>query len=330
VWALHHLQAGDIWHENEILKTLNEIKTHGFHGDVVESLNVHEAIKLGSGARDLYIENYIKSLSHLGNAGVKVVCYNFMPVFDWTRSDLYKKMKDGSTALFFERAAISNISGDELIKKISHDSKGFSLPGWEPERLKNIETHLASYRGFTTEHLYQNLRYFLEAILPEAERWGIKMAIHPDDPPLPVFGLPRIYTDKKAIRRILGLADSPSHTLTLCTGSLGANPKNDVVELIGEFASKISFVHIRNIKIFKNGDFIECSHRTCDGSVDICGAIKALMYAQFRGYIRPDHGRHIWNEKCRPGYGLYDRALGIMYIWGIYDTLSSFGTRGYS
>lgn len=243
-----------------------------------------------------------------------------MPVFDWTRTDLYKELEDGSTALFFEKDKIMDMDPIELAEKISSNPK-FTMPGWEPERLKHLKGLFEEYKNVSEEDLWDNLNYFLEEIIPCAEENGIKMAIHPDDPPFSIFGLPRIITNRKNIRRHLSLVDSPYNGVTLCSGSLGANPNNDVAAMVREFSDRIPFAHIRNVRVFENGDFIETSHRTSDGSVDVCDIVKAYHENGFTGYARPDHGRHIWNEECRPGYGLYDRALGIMYLWGIWDTL---------
>ncbi|TDQ42888.1 mannonate dehydratase [Aureibacillus halotolerans] len=317
VWSLHDLPAGVLWPVERIeeMKALSE--KNGFHIDVVESVNVHEDIKLGLPTRDTYIDNYKETIRRLGKAGVKVICYNFMPVFDWTRTDLFKEMEDGSTALFFENAKVEGIDPLELVKTVTQTE--FTMPGWEPERLEHLEDVFKAYENVTEEDLWNNLQYFLEAIIPVAEEAGIKMAIHPDDPPFSVFGLPRIMTNRDSLKRLVGLVDSPSNGLTLCSGSLGANPANDIPSLVTEFADHIPFAHIRNVKVFPNGDFIETSHRTEDGSVDITGVVKAYHDSGFNGYARPDHGRHIWGEKCRPGYGLYDRALGIMYLWGLWD-----------
>ena len=164
-------------------------------------------------------------------------------------------------------------------------------------------------------------KYFLEQIIPVAEDYDIKMAIHPDDPPWSIFGLPRIMTNANNFRRLLRLVDSPYNGLTLCSGSLGANPANDIPAMVREFGDRIPFAHIRNVRVYENGDFIETSHRAQDGTVDICEIVKAYHEIGFTGYARPDHGRHIFDEACRPGYGLYDRALGIMYLWGIWDSL---------
>lgn len=196
------------------------------------------------------------------------------------------------------------------------------MPGWEPERLEHLTRLFEAYQNVTEEDLWSHLHYFLEHIIPTAARCGITMAIHPDDPPWPVFGLPRIMTSGESIGRLLQLVDHPANGVTLCSGSLGANPENDLSAMIHAYADRIPFAHIRNVKVYENGDFIETSHRTKDGTVDICGIVKAYHETGFSGYVRPDHGRHIWDEKCRPGYGLYDRALGIMYLWGIWDSLN--------
>lgn len=321
VWALHDRQAGEEWPMERILEVKQQAEQYGFTIDVVESVNVHEDIKLGLPSRDRYIENYKRTIEKLAKAGVKVICYNFMPVFDWIRTDLYKELEDGSTALFYEKSKVKNIDPIELVNKIANNPD-YTMPGWEPERLENLAKLFDAYKDVTEEDLFQHLSYFLEAIIPVCEENDIKMAIHPDDPPWPIFGLPRIMTNQENIRRVLNLVDSPYNGVTLCSGSLGSNPSNNIVDMVREFADRIPFAHVRNIKVYENGDFIETSHRGQDGTVDIVGIMKAYHANGFNGYIRPDHGRHIWDEKCRPGYGLYDRALGIMYLLGIWDSLN--------
>lgn len=320
VWALHDMAPGEKWPLEKILEMKKTADRYGFTIDVVESVNIHEDIKLGLPTRDRYIENYKETIKNLAKVGVKVICYNFMPVFDWIRSDLFKELGDGSTALFYEKAKLENITPDNLVSSFL-ENKEFTLPGWEPERLQRLSELFEAYKSVSEEDLWNNLKYFLEEIIPVCEEHDIKMAIHPDDPPWPVFGLPRIITSRGNIRRFLRLVDNPYNGLTFCTGSLGANPANDLPGMIRDFGERIHFAHIRNLKRFKNGDFIETSHRTCDGSVDIHEVVKAYHDIGFTGYARPDHGRHIWDEECRPGYGLYDRGLGIMYLWGIWDTL---------
>ncbi|MCK3658377.1 mannonate dehydratase [Pasteurellaceae bacterium Pebbles2] len=319
VWALHDIPAGEVWQEDRIAEVKSQVEPYGLNIDVVESVNIHESIKLGIPERETYIENYKTTLRNLGKYGVKVVCYNFMPVFDWIRTDLFKETADGSTALFYEHARIDGIDPKVLVKQFEENSKDLTLPGWEPERLKHLDTLFDLYKGMTEDKLRENLKYFLEKIIPVAEEAGIKMAIHPDDPPFSVFGLPRIAKCHDDFQKIIDMVDSPANGITLCSGALGPNLQNNLPEMIRTFHKRIPFAHIRNIKVFENGDFLETSHLTSDGSLDIAEIVKAYHEVGFDGYYRPDHGRHIWEEKCRPGYGLYDRALGIMYIQGLWD-----------
>lgn len=318
VWALHDVPVGEEWPMEKIEAVRRQAEGHGFNIDVVESVNIHEDIKLGLPTRDHYIDNYKRTIEKLGRVGVKVICYNFMPVFDWIRTELYRELEDGSTALFYEKEKLQNMDPLELVAKIA-DNPRFTIPGWEPERLQTLSKLFTAYQDVTEEHLWENLGYFLREIVPVAEVHGIRMAIHPDDPPWSVFGLPRIITSQSNLRRLLQLVDSRSNGITLCSGSLGANPENDIPAMIREFADRIPFAHIRNVRVYENGDFIETSHRVTDGTVDIVGIVQAYHEIGFTGYARPDHGRHIWDESCRPGYGLYDRAMGIMYLWGVWD-----------
>lgn len=318
VWALHEKPVGDLWTKEEIESEVNYIQSKGFHAEVVESVNVHESIKLGDEHRDHYIENYKETIRNLSEYGVKVICYNFMPIFDWTRTELFHPLPDGSTALYYEREKIETINPVDLFKEVS-DSSSLSLPGWEPEKLDRIETLFEAYKDIAEKDLRENLKYFLEEILPVCEESGIKMAIHPDDPPWSIFELPRIVTSDEDLEELLAISDSPSHCLTFCTGSLGASPNNDMVSLAEKYIHRSPFSHVRNVKIHDNGDFVETSHYTSDGSINISGVIKEFSEQNYDGYVRPDHGRHIWDEDCRPGYGLYDRALGIMYLLGLWD-----------
>lgn len=320
VWALHGFPIGEPWPINQINNVKKQADEYGFNIDVVESVNVHEDIKLGLPSRDKYIENYKQTIRNLAQVGVKVICYNFMPFIEWVRTNLRKEMSDGSTALFYENKKVEKLSLRELINLINEDYQ-YTMPGYEPHKFEELTDLKHAYKDLTADDLIKNLEYFLNEIIPVAEENDIKMGLHPDDPPWTVFGLPRIVTNKDDLRRIISLNNSPSHGITLCTGSLGSNVENDVVEMTKEFADRIVFAHIRNVKVYKNGDFIETSHRTNAGSVDIYGVVETLHISNFTGYIRPDHGRHIWGEKSRPGYGLYDRALGIMYLLGIWDSL---------
>lgn len=330
VWALHEVPVGEVWPMDKILEIKEKVQKYGLNIDVVESVNVHEDIKLGLVSRDLYIENYKKTIENLAKVGVKVICYNFMPIFDWTRTDLFKKLPDGSTALFYEKEKVTGVAPMDLIKEVMSGSKGYTMPGWEPEKFEKFEKLFEAYKAVDEEKLWENLKYFLEQIIPVAEINGIKMAIHPDDPPWSIFGLPRIMTGKENFMRLLKIVDNPHNGITLCSGSLGVNLKNNIGEMAKLFKDRVPFIHIRNVKVFENEDFIETSHRACDGSLDICEIVKAFHENKFEGYARPDHGRHIWGEKCRPGYGLYDRALGIMYIWGIWDSLEKGNKNEYS
>ena len=320
VWSLHDKTAGEVWEEERIKENVELIKSKGFNADVVESVNIHDDIKLGLPSRDRYIDIYIDTIRKLSEAGVKVICYNFMPVFDWTRTDLFKKLPDGSNALFYEKAAITD-DYKAMADKILKNSGSFTMPGWEPERMARLDDLFKSYEGITEDQLFEHLKYFLERIMPACEKYDVKMAIHPDDPPWPIFGLPRIIRSRDHIKRFLELVDSPYSGLTLCTGSLGPNLQNDIPAIIREFHDRIHFAHIRNVKVFENGDFIEVSHRGKDGNVDVYEVLKAYHDKGFTGYVRPDHGRHLWGEEksCRPGYGLYDRAMGAVYLQGSWD-----------
>ena len=318
VWGLHHLPAGEVWTNEAIQDEVDYIQSFGFHTDVVESVNVHEDIKLGLSTRDQYIENYKQSIRNLGEAGVKVICYNFMPVFDWTRTDLFHPLEDGSTALYFDKEKVMSLDPQELVYQISASSD-LTLPGWEPERLARFSELFEQYKEVDEVKLWDNLAYFLKAILPVAEEAGIQMAIHPDDPPYSIFGLPRIITGEKSYEKLIEISDSKANGFTFCSGSMGADPQNDMVNIAEKYANRAPFAHIRNVKIMENGSFFETSHFTSDGSIDIKNIVHTLNNQNYEGYVRPDHGRHIWGEQCRPGYGLYDRALGIMYLNGLWD-----------
>jgi mannonate dehydratase len=324
VTSLLDIPAGDVWPFDRILELKKEVEEHQLEFHTIESVNVHEDIKLGIPSRDRYIQNYITTLQNLGKAGIKVVCYNFMPVFDWTRSDLAKTLQDGSTALSYDDRLLSQVDPEKLMEEIEKGSQGFELPGWEPERLKGIKKLLNLYREVDQEKLFANLEYFLAAVIPAAEECNIKMAIHPDDPPWPVFGLPRIATSPENLERIVRLVDRPANGLTLCSGSLGANPKHNIPAIIRHFGKmgRVHFGHVRNIRIHRNRIFDEAAHKDDDASLDMYAIMKAYYDIGFKGPIRPDHGRMIWGEQGRPGYGLYDRALGSVYLTGLWDAIA--------
>ncbi|PAE16553.1 mannonate dehydratase [Virgibacillus sp. 7505] len=318
VWALHQKPVGEIWEKDEIKEEVEYIQSFGFHSEVVESVNVHESIKLGNEERLHYIENYKQTIRNLSEFGVKVICYNFMPIFDWTRTNMFHPLEDGSTALFYEKAKVADQDPQDLIRTVM-EASDLTLPGWEPEKMAKITELFEAYKTVDETKLWDNLAFFLKEILPVAEASGIKMAIHPDDPPWSIFGLPRIITGEQSYEKLISISDSPANGFTICTGSMGANPENDMVQVARKYASRAPFSHIRNVKIYDNGDFVETSHYTQDGSININGVVAELHRQNYDGYVRPDHGRHIWGEKCRPGYGLYDRALGIMYLLGLWD-----------
>lgn len=319
--TLYYKQAGELWTRNEIRSLKKEIEDGGMELSGIESVNIHDAIKIGSSDRDMYIENYIKTLENLGEERINLVCYNFMPVFDWTRSDLAKPRPDGSSVLAYDQSVIDKINPENIFKSIDQNSNGFILPGWEPDRMSKIKELFAAYADVDEEKLFDNLIYFLKAIMPVCEKYEIKMAIHPDDPSWSVFGLSRIITGKEGLLRMINAVPSVYNGVTLCTGSLGSNPDNDIIDIIHSLKGRIHFAHIRNIKHTAPGKFEEAAHLSADGSLDLAQIVKALYDDGFDGVIRPDHGRMLWGERAMPGYGLYDRALGAAYICGLWEML---------
>jgi mannonate dehydratase len=315
VSAIYDVPVGEIWPMEKIKALKEKIEAKGLKLETIESVPVHEDIKMGLPSRDRYIANYCESLRNLAKEGIKVVCYNFMPVFDWTRSELAHELPDGSNALIYKH---------ETVLKMDPLNGELSLPGWDSSYTKEgMKDLLEQYKSITEEDLWNNLKYFLQHIIAVADQVSIKMAIHPDDPPWPIFGLPRIITNKENLERFINLVDSPNNGITLCSGSLGVNPNNDVPELIRYFGKKgrIHFGHCRNVKITGDKCFEESSHRSADGSLDMVEIMKAYHDIGFTGPIRPDHGRMIWGETGRYGYGLYDRALGAVYMNGIWEAL---------
>lgn len=318
--ALHNLPAGEAWDLDDIMKMKSEIEKAGLTMECIESVNVHEDIKIGLPTRDKYIENYKTSIRNLAKAGVKVICYNFMPVFDWTRTDLAMDMGDGATCLSYDGVQIEGKSPEQMFKDIDDNSNGYAMPGWETERMPEIKELFEKYKGVTSDDLWNNLKYFLDAIMPVCEECDVKMAIHPDDPPWDIFGLPRIIKDRESLKKLLEIVPSKYNGLTFCTGSLGASSKNDLPAMIREFGDRIYFAHLRNVKVVDN-HFNETAHESNTGSLDMYEIVKALQDVGFDGYIRPDHGRMIWGEVARPGYGLYDRALGVAYLNGLWEAV---------
>ena len=318
--ALHYLPAGEVWPLEDVTAMRDEIAAAGFTMECIESVNVHEDIKIGLPSRDKYIDNYIESIRNLAKVGVKVICYNFMPVFDWTRTDLAMDMGDGATCLSYDGAQIEGKSPEDMFREIDNNSNGYAMPGWETERMGEIKELFEKYKNVTSEDLWNNLEYFLNRLMPVCEECDVKMAIHPDDPPWGIFGLPRIITGRESYRRLFDIVPSKYNGITFCTGSLGANKDNDLPAMIREFGDRIYFAHRRNIKV-SDRHFNETAHESSEGSLDMYEIVKALQDVGFDGYVRPDHGRMIWGEVARPGYGLYDRALGAAYLNGLWEAV---------
>ena len=316
VTAVYDVAVGEVWSRESIADLKKRTEDAGLAFEVIESVPVHEDIKLGKPTRDRYIENYCENIRRLGDAGVKCICYNFMPVFDWTRTDLAHVREDGSTCLAYFQEQVDKVN------PLKSDSD-LTLPGWDASYTREqLSSVVAEYNAMTAEDLWANLQYFLERIIPVAAENDINMAIHEDDPCWSIFGLPRIITDEKNLDRFLKLVDDPHNGLTLCTGSLGCSCKNDVVKMAAKYAAmgRIHFVHMRNVKILPDG-FEESGHLSKDGSLDMYAIVKALYDNGFDGYVRPDHGRMIWGETGRAGYGLYDRALGAAYLNGLWEAV---------
>ena len=329
VSTLYGKLPGEIWSREEISSLKRQIGNAGLDLDGIESVNIHDSIKAGSKDRDSYIENYIKTLENLGDEGVHMVCYNFMPVFDWTRSDLAKPRDDGSTVMSYDQEMVDQIDVDHFLNHMTEKSNNFRLAGWEPERLGRIRDLFRLYEVVDSDMLFENLCYFLKAIMPTCDKYDIFMAIHPDDPAWPVFNLPRIMKNKSDIARLLNSVDNVHNGITLCTGSLGSAPSNDIPDIIKLCRGRIHFAHIRNLRYLAPGKFDEAAHASCDGSLDMFAIIKALYDSGFDGPIRPDHGRSVWGEVSMPGYGLYDRAMGCNYIYGMWEAIDRIaGPRG--
>ena len=327
VSAIYDEPVGEVWPVDKIQALKATIEAAGLQFEVVESVPVHEDIKLGKPSRDRLIANYQQTIRNLGAAGIQVICYNFMPVFDWTRTDLAMDMGNGATCLSYNGAQIEGKSPEDMFREIDENSNGYAMPGWETERMGEIKELFQKYKGVTEDDLVENLRHFLRRIAPVCEDCGIKMAIHPDDPPWGIFGLPRIIKNTADLERLLSLVDSDINGITFCTGSLGASKDNDLPAMIRKFGDRIYFAHLRNV-LRRDGWFNETSHLSSDGSLDMYEIVKALYESGFDGYIRPDHGRMLWGEKARPGYGLYDRALGAAYINGLWEAVSKSEREG--
>lgn len=313
VSAVYGVPVGEVWSRESIAELSRACARCKMRLSVIESVPVHEDIKLWRGDVSRLIENYCENIRRVSEVGVDCVTYNFMPIFDWTRTQTERVFEDGSSGLAMYKQEMEGI--DPL-------SDDISLPGWNISYTNDeIRELIAAYGRLGEEGLWKNLERFLHGVLPTAERCGVKMALHPDDPPYSIFGIPRIITCEGSLDRVLGMSDSPSNCLCLCTGSLGCVRENDIPRLVEKYAraKRIAFMHMRNVKILSDGSFEEVAHPSPCGSVDMAEVARILVREGYDGYVRPDHGRMIWGERGRAGYGLYDRALGASYICGLFE-----------
>ena len=321
ITTLYDTEPGEVWSRERIRALKEEVAAAGLSIAGIESVNVHDAIKTGSSDRDQYIDNYIETLRHLGQEDIHLVCYNFMPVFDWTRTELARVRPDGSTVLAYTQEAVDALDPEKMFASIAGDTNGMVMPGWEPERMARVKELFAMYKNVDDEALFANLGYFLQRIMPVCNEYDIKMAIHPDDPAWSVFGLPRIIINKENILRLMKMVDDVHNGVTFCSGSYGTNLNNNLPEMIRALQGRIHFAHVRNLKFHSPTNFEEAAHLSSDGDFDMYEIMRALYEIGFDGPIRPDHGRMIWDEVAMPGYGLYDRALGATYLNGLWEAI---------
>ncbi len=321
VSAIYDVKPGEIWQEESIRKRKEQIEKNGMLFDIVESVPVPEEIKLGTEQADRLTDVYCENIRRCAKYGIRCITYNFMPIFDWTRTCLDHKAPDGSSSLIFDS---NQLKGLDPLKEEIH------LPGWDRSYTQEeVRTLINEYEKIGEEGLWKNLENFLKKIIPVAEEYHVRMAIHPDDPPYSIFGIPRIITGENGIDRLLSIVDSPANSLCFCTGSLGCAAWNDIPGMAYKYGAKnrIAFLHLRQIKRKTDGSFEESGHLSDCGDLDMYEIVKALVDTGFDGYVRSDHGRMIWGENGKPGYGLYDRALGAAYINGLFEACEKGRTR---
>lgn len=359
VTALHEVSNGEIWTLEAINELKNYIESYGLRWSVVESLPVSESIKYAGKDRDELIDKYIISLRNLGKAGVTTVCYNFMPVLDWARTDLFHKWEDGSSSLFFDKAkfayfeiyileregAEKDYSSDilnkveelkktiteedrkELIDSVIVKTQGFvngNIKEGDLDPVGIFKNLLALYDGVDKDALRQNMKYFLERIMPVCEEWNIQMCVHPDDPPFQLLGLPRIVTCEEDIDWFLNAVDNPHNGLTFCAGSLSTGLQNDVPKLAEKYASRTKFVHLRSTNVFDNGNFIEAHHLA--GRGHLIDVVRVFEKENPSLPMRVDHGRLLTEDIDKgynPGYSFLGRMLALGQIDGVMATVQS-------
>ena len=327
ITTLYDTAPGEVWSRERIAALKAEVAAAGLHISGIESVNVHDAIKTGAPDRDLYIDHYIETLENLGKEDIHLVCYNFMPVFDWTRTELARKRPDGSTVLAYTQGGCGCPRSGENVRVHRRGYQRQHHAGLGAGAHGAHQRAFAMYKDIDDEKLFANLKYFLERIMPVCDKYDINMAIHPDDPAWSVFGLPRIIINKKNILRMMSMVDNPHNGVTFCSGSYGTNLENDLPDMIRSLKGRIHFAHVRNLKFNSPTDFEEAAHLSSDGTFDMYEIMRALYEIGFDGPIRPDHGRMIWGEVAMPGYGLYDRALGATYLNGLWEAIEKGAAR---